>query len=676
MSHQPTRLLFPGRTTRQILISLGLVSLGIGFWIAHHRWAYALGDAITHLAWLHPVLPAPIYGAGVGISGLLGFLLLRRRKRWAALAVVVPGLVSGQLLWGPLYPPTLLIDSIRLALGTPGGVPGLGRSVGEGCLAALGVFAVTAFVVLIRRDSRSPSEIAHGSSRPATYRELKDLDMLGHRDGAVVLGSFARGTQVLPVTDTSDHHVLILMPSGAGKTSGPLVSTLLTNLDSAVVLDPKRELFELTAGWRAARGHRVIYFSPTTKATLRWNPLAEITLGDSELAEIQILADNLVTYPASHREDHWTSAARDLFRLMALHTLYSQGVPTLGTVRTLLSWSGGIRHLCTQLMGATHNEDWTREWVDPASGKPTQTHPEVLTLARRFHETPQREMGSIVSTLQNFLSLWGDPLIQANTSGLDFSVDDLLAKEPVTLYVALPYGDLKPLAPLLRMFLALLTRRLTRDPELLDTDAGAEANRPPIHFVLDEFASLGRVPILEEMLAFFRGYSIRTLIAVQDLPQLHRLYGTHESITGNCQIHVCASTLSPSTRRHASRLSGETTVRYHRRAVSKKGGFSRRSTTVSPTEVKRQLLTEGEIGTLPPEDLLIYKTGAHPILARKAPYWKDPELLSRTRIPAPEPVRTNDAVPGAPGEDTVYVRDQTQTPSPRKLDLSGDRGSR
>lgn len=636
MSHQPTGVLFPKHTTRQVLGGLAALSLILGFWIANHRWAYRAGEPLGRLAWVHPVLPDPLYVAGIGVSLLLAVLALRRGRYLAASGTVLSGLFFAQLLWGPVFPPTLLLRALRLAWQTPGPAPGLTPSILEGLLAAGVVFITGATIFVFRQGSQERPDIAHGSSRPATYRELKKLGMLGAHDGAVRLGAFAHAGRRIPLTDSSDHHVLMLMPSGAGKTSGPLVSSLLTNLDSAVVLDPKREIFQLTAGWRRSRGHRVLYFSPSSTATLRWNPLAEITPGEQELAEIQILADNLVTYPASHREDHWTSAARDLFRLLSLHTLYTQDPPTLTDVRTLLSWPAGYADLFDRLQEHPHDPDGRRRWKDPATGEPTLTHPEVLILARRFAETPQRELGSIVSTLQTFLSLWGNPVIQTTTSGLDFSVDDLLTPEPITLYVALPYGDLRPLAPLLRVFLALLTRRLTRDPEF--TDAGAGGDRPRVNFFLDEFASLGRVPILEDMLAFFRGYGIRALMAVQDLPQLHRLYGIHESITGNCQIHVCAATLSSSTRQHASKLSGEATVRYQRRSVSgSRGSWIKKTTTVTPAEVKRQLLTEGEVGTLPPDRLLIYKTGAHPILAEKSPYWRNPELLARSEISPPEP---------------------------------------
>lgn len=631
----PAATLHRDPSDRRTIALTVVVAAVVGLWTATHRWAYLRApQQVEVLAWLHPALPPLYYAGGALLAVVLAIFAFRGRHALPFTSLLLAATLGfGQLAFGPLYPPTLILHAFRIAKGSQ--AHGVLISLLEGTVAAVTLLALVARYIRKRRSDEDVSEIAHGSSRPATYQDLKKAGMF-EPEGTRLAGYERRGLQ--PLYDASDHHVLLLMPSGAGKTSGPIVSTLLTNLDSAVVLDPKREIYQLTAGWRRDRGHRILYFSPSARSTQRWNPLAELSPGEDELTEIQVLAENLVTFPAAHREDHWTAAARDLFRLLALHSLYTQSPPTITHVRTLLSWPAGFEDLFTHLTQYPHDPTGQQTWRDPATGDPTQTHPEVIILGRRFLETPYRELGSIVSTLQNFLSLWGHPIIQATTGDADFSVEDLLTEEPITLYVALPYGDLRPLAPLLRIFLALLTRRLTQDPEFADI-ASPEATRPRINFFLDEFASLGRLPILEDMLAFFRGYGLRAHIAIQDLPQLHRLYGTHESITGNCQIHMCSSTLSSSTRRHASQLSGETTVQFKRRAVS--GPVWRRHHTVTPIQVQRQLLTKGEVGALPRDQVVIYKTGLSPILATWFPYWRDSELARRAAHPPPnlpEPV--------------------------------------
>ncbi|HLE84931.1 MAG TPA: type IV secretory system conjugative DNA transfer family protein, partial [Thermoanaerobaculia bacterium] len=165
-----------------------------------------------------------------------------------------------------------------------------------------------------------------------------------------------------------------------------------------------------------------------------------------------------------------------------------------------------------------------------------------------------------------------------------------------------------------------------------------------LEVVVDEFASLGRLPILEELLAYFRGYDTRCFLLCQDLAQLHRLYGVHETITGNCRVHVTTATQSPGTRRHASSLAGATTARYRR--VSRSHGLSRGGQrTSSMVEASRPLITEGEVGTLDLGRALVFKAGLAPLQAYLRPYFRDPELLRRTLSPI-QPIPS-----AAPGSD-------------------------
>ena len=56
---------------------------------------------------------------------------------------------------------------------------------------------------------------------------------------------------------------------------------------------------------------------------------------------------------------------------------------------------------------------------------------------------------------------------------------------------------------------------------------------------------------------------------------------------------------------------------------------------VSRQETARPLLTPGEVMQLPPEDELVLVSGCPPIRAKKARYYKDPELKART-LPPPK----------------------------------------
>lgn len=70
--------------------------------------------------------------------------------------------------------------------------------------------------------------------------------------------------------------------------------SLLSWTDSALIHDPKGELWRETAGWRSSFSH-ALYFNPRDPASARLNLLAAIQPGPQEVADVQrlvaILAD-------------------------------------------------------------------------------------------------------------------------------------------------------------------------------------------------------------------------------------------------------------------------------------------------------------------------------------------------------------------------------------------------
>lgn len=622
------------------LVAGGCVALGLGLGVATQLVAYRLGP-LPELGrpWLWPALGPPwgpvVYLAGAVAAWALAWGLLRARLgRALAGPLVLIGATSAALAAGPLYPPWAALRWLPVLLGEE-----VTRSVGlEAAACGLATTLASGVVALLVLGVRQGdvSKIAHGSARLATRADLEAAGLLGGR--GVRLGAWRQGRTVMALTDASDQHVLLVMPSGAGKTTGHIVPTLLSSTTPAVVLDPKGELWETTSGWRQAQGHECLFFNPTDSASeVRWNPLAEISPGEGMLQDLRVMAESLISSPAGEGQaDHWIQSARRLCRVLALHALLAHDGPSMAGIRALLADPDRpIRELLEDLQDFEH--DPARPYRSAVTGEPSATHPEVALGAAAFAGTPDKEFGSIVSTLHRYLDLWAEPAVGANTSRSTFSVRDLLdPREPRTLYIGLPYGDLSTLGPLLRILLGMLIRRLTTRE--LPSPQKAEGGR--LLFLLDEFASLGRLPILEDMLAFFRGYGARGVLVVQDLNQLTRIFGRHETLSAACQIHVIAATQSVRTRQVASSLVGEATVRYRRRSRSA-GRWLGGRTTWTETDVKRPLLTPGEVGALPQDRLLILKSGMAPALAWKSPFYREPALLEASRWPpASDPERT------------------------------------
>ena len=617
-----------------VLLSTLVAGAGAAFFFAS-RLTRSPAIAAQLGTWIQPPASAGVLAAVAAVALVPAVAVLASpRLRPAAVALALPSGLLALLCAGPLPHPLRALALAPSLLASAGARPPTAAAAAEA--AALLVAALAAAFALQASASRGASpaaRLAHGSARFASRRDLAAADLLSGE--GMVLGSIRTRTREIPLTDRSSDHALVLMTTGGGKTSGPLATTLLNTDDPALVVDPKGELWALSAGYRHSCGHTVVRFSPFDgEPTCRWNPLDEIVRGPGEVTTLGVLAGNLITYPAeSHGETHWTASARSLLRCLALHVLYAEGAEaSLAGVRELLnSRTELLGRLFKALASTEHDPSGEQAWTT-LDGAKTRTHPEVRRLASAFASTPARELGSIVSTLNRFLDLWGDPRVAAATKCSDWSLDLLAQRRSVTVYVTAPTTHLALLGPLLRILVSLLAFRLSDDGGEYRDEAIAAQRR--LLLVLDEFAALGRVPILEDLLAFTRGYGVRAIIAVQDLAQLVRLYGPHHTFAATCRLHVAAATADVSTRNEISRRLGESTYTYRKR--SRSGSLLAARTTVSQAEVRRPLLTEGEIGELGDDRLLVVKAGHPPILAGKLPYWSHPDLDDRRKRTAPD----------------------------------------
>ena len=125
----------------------------------------------------------------------------------------------------------------------------------------------------------------------------------------------------------------------AGKGRGHVIPSLLNWTGSAVVHDPKGELWRESAGWRSGFSH-VLFFNPRDPASVRLNPLAEIQPGPQEVAQVQRLV-SILADPGGAREDEavWDKAASEILEALILHVLYTAADEdkSLPTVARLLA---------------------------------------------------------------------------------------------------------------------------------------------------------------------------------------------------------------------------------------------------------------------------------------------------------------------------------------------------
>jgi len=112
-------------------------------------------------------------------------------------------------------------------------------------------------VVTRWRSLREYSDI-HGSARWAKRSDIKQAGLINQE--GVYVGEWKNGSKIYTLRHNGPEHVLCYAPPRSGKGVGLVVPTMLTWPHSAVVTDLKREIYELTAGWRGTEGNNRIFF--------------------------------------------------------------------------------------------------------------------------------------------------------------------------------------------------------------------------------------------------------------------------------------------------------------------------------------------------------------------------------------------------------------------------------
>jgi type IV secretion system protein VirD4 len=233
-----------------------------------------------------------------------------------------------------------------------------------------------------------------------------------------------------------------------------------------------------------------------------------------------------------------------------------------------------------------------------------------------------------MSTLNSALELWANPLIDAATSRSDFDLRTL-KKSRTTIYVGVSPDNLKRLRPLLQVFYQQAIDFHTRK----EPDPTEEPY--PVLYLMDEFASLGKLTQFQDGIAFFAGYRVRMLMIVQDTNQLETNYGRpgKETFLSCCAVRLTYAANSYDTAKLISNVLGTFGAATTYGSISSSLGFSTRPGTKSEShgETGRALLLPHEVMQLPRDQEIVMVEATPPVRAKKIVYYKDPAFSDRLR---------------------------------------------
>ena len=556
-------------------------------------------------------------------------------------------------------------------------------------------FAATLFIVALlnihqNRKLTENTEDLHGSARWANEEDIQQSGLTNQKHG-VYIGAWhdEKADRLEYLKHAGPEHILAFAPTRSGKGVGLVIPSLLGWEGSAVIFDIKGENWDRTAGYRVAAGHVCFRFAPVEEHSARFNPLAEVRIGTlREVSDAQNIAEMLCrSGKESSHDEHWIKSATSLITGLILHLCYvakrknrfatlaelsNSLTPLMSDLTMPLDLEGMdeqqvnvAREYFSQIMRTPHVES-TSYW-HLRDGQKTLVHPVVLEKMQEMLNREDKEFSGVLSTAKTTLILYSDPLVQRSIEESDFTINDLKHfKYPVSLYLVVPPSDIERLKPLLRLIFTMAVNRLTEELEEVRNSRIKQALKKDEKFtprpdhrlllLIDEFPSLGKMPIFETAFAYIAGYGIKAYLITQDIEQIKDAYGNHESIISNCHIRIAYAPNKTETAEALSKMAGTTTIL--RAAVSYSGSRSSPLATNVSTNVdhiSRPLITIDELMRLPgpvkegqgeaqrivsPGAMLIFIAGQSPIFGKQLLYFQDPTLSKRSAIRPPDKLFT------------------------------------
>lgn len=400
---------------------------------------------------------------------------------------------------------------------------------------------------------------------------------------------------------TTDKHFLSIMPNRSGKGRSQIIPNLLQLADwSCWVVDPKGENALVTAQWRQAQGHEIVIFNPyglwadEFKARgfdtfQTFNPLLNLDpASDRFIGDVDMLADALVYNTGG--DSHWSEGARGL---VALLIMYLVTEPTeKATFRRLRELLAGGYDSLTGAFGLMSESpcDLVRENV-----------------GRFAHVSKETE--SIIATAETQTNIFRNKTLCNALDGGAFDFEAMKNRK-MTVYMILPAEYLVTQARFLRLILLSAMAQFTR----------SEEGKHRIMVLLDEFANLGPLQVVEQGAALISGYGVTLWPFVQNLSQLQKLYPNNwEVFVANAAAITVANVNDVTTAEYFSKRAGKTVKRLF--SGSSASGGSGSSSTRGWTESVQDILpVEDMYNQWGTSAYVFFEGKAPPLIVQKSNY--------------------------------------------------------
>ena len=428
------------------------------------------------------------------------------------------------------------------------------------------------------------------------------------KTGDVWLGRSGSDRPV-PIGYTDDRHVCVVSGSRGGKGATSIVNNLVLWPGSLCVVDPKGENATITAARRGngsqhckGMGQSVQVLDPFKAAQIddslrsRFNPLDVLDPAkDETIDEAGRIADAVVVVHESN-DPFWDESARSMVKGLILHVLTApeyEGRRNLVTVRKLIlrgDWESveALRAAGETDIPPGHGLLWTGLANNPAFDGLVAGIGDSFT--NMLVNSP-KQFESVLQVASRNTEFIDSPAMQRCLEASDFQLAELKTRPGgLSVYLCLPQRFMSTHYRWLRMMIALTVTEMEKV-------RGRPATGYPVLMVLDEFAGLKRMEVIENAVAQIAGYGVKLFFVLQSLEQIKAVYKDNwETFLANAGLKVFFNLEDHFSREYVSKLIGETEVMREVRSASDSTSESEsisRSTTRSQSETSGRSSSAG-----------------------------------------------------------------------------------
>ena len=416
-------------------------------------------------------------------------------------------------------------------------------------------------------------------------------------------------------------HAATFAPAGAGKSVKVLVPNLLSYRGNCVVIDPKGELFGLTAEHRRKKfKHKIVRLDPAFlcgPGANCFNPFDFIDPQASDFIDLCRDLANMLVVRGNEPEPFWNDAAENVIAAFIAHVCANEPQAVLRNLRAMRTLIASRQNYAFALEAMQNNADF---------------HGVLQQLGYQLGWHVDKQLGSVMSMAQRHTNIFDSPLIVDATSRTDWNPADLRSGR-MTVYLVVPPDKLVIWAGLMRLWLGCILRIITR---------GVPSERQPVLFLIDEAAHIGRMQALEDGITLMRGMGIRLWLFFQSIDQLNKCFGDHAAtVLDNLATQLYFGINSYDTAEAISKRIGDETVMVRTdggnsgssRSIGVKsdGASTNSGISVNWSETSRRLFKPEEILTLHESVGVLFHRNHPVIMSQLINYYSDKAFRRRWR---------------------------------------------